>query len=254
MTCKRCDLVAAPALYGVHRLGMDTQRYEEPIGGHRPHERSLVQSRLGMRTTTGATVDLFERADQSALPQGFRYLSPVLSTSEEAGLVKRFQQLPLQPFEFQGFLANRRIFTFGHKYAFAGQKPRADARIPDYLRPLIELAAQISEASAEAFEQVMVTEYAPGAGIGWHRDRPLYEDIVAVSFFAPCTLRLRRKKGDSWERRSAYIEPRSSYLLHGPVRDEWQHSIAPMDSLRYSVPLRTFRPGKAARGREVLPG
>src|ERR1700722_5555613 len=39
----------------------------------------------------------------------------------------------------------------------------------------------------------MVTEYGPGAGIGWHRDRPSYEDIVAVSFLAPCTLRLRRR-------------------------------------------------------------
>jgi alkylated DNA repair dioxygenase AlkB len=199
-----------------------------------------------MRTNTGATIDLFDHADQFELAQGFRYLSAVLSTSEEASLVKRFQQLPLQPFELQGFLANRRIFTFGRNYVFAGQKPRADARIPNYLRPLIELAAQISGASAEAFEQVMVTEYAPGAGIGWHRDRPSYEDIVAVSFLAPCILRLRRKKRQSWERRSAYVEPRSIYLLHGPVRDDWQHSIAPMDALRYSVTLRTFRPGKRA--------
>jgi alkylated DNA repair dioxygenase AlkB len=200
-----------------------------------------------MRTNTSATSDLFDLAGQSEQPQGFRYFPDVLSPSEEASLVEHFRHLPLQPFEFQGFLANRRIFTFGHKYAFAGQKPRADARIPEDFRPLTELAAKISGRSAEAFEQVMVTEYAPGAGIGWHRDRPWYEDIVAVSFLAPCTLRLRRKKGPSWERRSAYIEPRSVYLLHGSVRDDWQHSIAPMDVLRYSVTLRTFRLGKGAR-------
>jgi alkylated DNA repair dioxygenase AlkB len=204
---------------------------------------------LAVRTNTSATSDLFDLAGQSEQPQGFRYLPDVLSPSEEASLVEHFRRLPLQPFEFQGFLANRRIFTFGHKYAFAGQKPRADARIPEDFRPLTELAAKISGRSAEAFEQVMVTEYAPGAAIGWHRDRPSYEDIVAVSFLAPCTLRLRRKKGQSWERRSAYIEPRSIYLLHGSVRDDWQHSIAPMDVLRYSVTLRTFRPGKGiARG------
>jgi len=200
-----------------------------------------------VRTNTSATSDLFDLAGQSEQPQGFRYLPDVLSASEEASLVEHFRRLPLQPFEFQGFLANRRIFTFGHKYAFAGQKPRADARIPEDFRPLIELAAKISGRSAEAFEQVMVTEYAPGAGIGWHRDRPSYEDIVAVSFLAPCTLRLRRKKGQNWERRSAYIEPRSVYLLHSSVRDDWQHSIAPMEVLRYSVTLRTFRPGKGAQ-------
>jgi hypothetical protein len=200
-----------------------------------------------MRTNTTATHDLFKHPDQCELPQGFRYLPDVLSPSEEASFVERFRYLLFQPFEFQGFLANRRIFTFGHKYMFAGQKPRADARIPEYFRTLTELAAKISRTSAEAFEQVMVTEYAPGAGIGWHRDRPSYEDIVAVSFLAPCTLRLRRKKGQSWERRSAYIEPRSVYLLHGSVRDDWQHSIAPMEVLRYSVTLRTFRLGKGAQ-------
>lgn len=114
------------------------------------------------------------------------------------------------------------------------------------LLPLTDVASQISGVPAEAFEQLMVTEYAPGAGIGWHRDRPSYEDIVAVSFLAPCTLRLRRKVGEGWERRSAHVEPRSVYLLYGPVRNSWQHSIAPMDVLRYSVTLRTFRPGRSS--------
>ena len=86
----------------------------------------------------------------------------------------------------------------------------------------------------------MVTEYAPGAGIGWHRDRPSYDEIVAVSFLAPCTLRLRKKKEQGWERRSAHIEPRSLYLLSGAARDAWQHSIAPVAALRYSITLRDF--------------
>jgi alkylated DNA repair dioxygenase AlkB len=93
----------------------------------------------------------------------------------------------------------------------------------------------------------MVTEYAPGSGIGWHRDRPTFENIVAVSFLAPCVLRLRRKTNEDWERRFARIEPRSAYLLSGTVRNSWQHSIAPMDVLRYSVTLRTFRPGHGAK-------
>jgi hypothetical protein len=188
----------------------------------------------------GATPDLF---GAPTLPDGFRYAPNVLSPGEERALVGRFESLPLTPYEFHGHLGNRRICAFGHKYQFAGQAPRADAGIPDYLQPLMEIAGQVSGTPAQAFEQVMVTEYAPGAGIGWHRDRPAYEDIVAVSFVAPCRLRLRRKSGDAWERRSALVEPRSAYLLCGPVRTIWQHSIAPMDTLRYSVTLRTLRPG-----------
>lgn len=181
------------------------------------------------------------------LPSGFRYTPDALTPAEEQGFVRQFRKLPLKPFEFHGHQGNRRIFTFGHRYLFAGQAAREDSSIPDYLRSLTHLASQISGIPAEAFEQIMVTEYASGAGIGWHRDRPAYEDIVAVSFLAPCTLRLRRKVGDDWERRFAYVEPRSIYLLHGEVRNRWQHSIAPMDVLRYSVTLRTFRPGHNAK-------
>ncbi|NPC58500.1 alpha-ketoglutarate-dependent dioxygenase AlkB [Caenimonas soli] len=190
------------------------------------------------------TPDLF---GEPQFPEGFRYAPDVLSTADERLLVRRFEDLALQAFEFRGYSANRRIYTFGHKYVFAGQKPRADSSIPDYLRPLTEIAAHITGKPTEAFEQVMVTQYPPGAGIGWHRDRPVYEDIVGISFLAPCHLRLRQRQSDgSWVRRAAPIEPRSAYLLSREVRDEWQHSIAAMDEPRYSVTLRTFRPGKGA--------
>ena len=180
----------------------------------------------------------------SQMPEGFRYIPDVISVADERALVQAFEKLPLQPFEFQGFLANRRIFTFGLKYIFAGQKPRADASIPDDLRPLAEIAAAISGKPAAAFEQLMVTEYGPGAGIGWHVDLPSYEEIVSISFLAPCTLRLRQKVGKTWERRSDLVEPRSVYLLSGPARTKWQHSIPPLNALRYSVTLRSFRPDR----------
>ncbi len=180
----------------------------------------------------------------SQMPEGFRYIWDVISVADERALVQAFEKLPLRPFEFQGFLANRRIFTFGRKYIFAGQKPRADASIPDYLRRLTEIAAAISGKPAAAFEQLMVTEYGPGAGIGWHVDRLSYEGIVSISLLAPCTLRLRHKVEKTWERRSDLIEPRSVYLLSGPARTKWQHSIPPLDALRYSVTLRSFRPDR----------
>jgi hypothetical protein len=194
--------------------------------------------------------DLFEEAQ---LPSDFRYMPGVLSPAEEERFVRRFEDLPLKPFEFHGHRGNRPICTFGHGYLFAGQEPRDDAAIPQYLRPLTRIASQISGMPGDAFEQLMVTEYAPGAGIGWHRDRPTYEDIVAISFLAPCTLRLRRRLGENWERRFADVAPRSAYLLRGEVRDSWQHSIAPMDALRYSVTLRSFRSGRGSSRREFSP-
>src|SRR5580704_3617495 len=148
------------------------------------------------RTSIGMS-DLFGEPDLPSrpvaeLPEGFRYIPDVLTPPQEKSLVTEFEKLPLRPFEFHGYQGNRRIYTFGHRYIFAGQEARADASIPEYLQQLTDIASRISGMPADAFEQLMLTEYAPGAGIGWHRDRPPYENIVAVWFLAPCTLRLRR--------------------------------------------------------------
>jgi alkylated DNA repair dioxygenase AlkB len=37
------------------------------------------------------------------------------------------------------------------------------------------------------------------------------------------------------------VQPRSIYLLRGPARWEWQHSVSATRSLRYSITFRTRR-------------
>ena len=153
-----------------------------------------------------------------------------------------FETLPFKPFEFHGYQGNRRIVSYGYRYDYAGRALRTSEAMPDFLAPLREVASQFSGIAADKLEQALVTEYAPGAGIGWHRDKPMFEDVVALSFLAPCVLRLRRQDGTGWQRQAVEIAPRSGYLLHGAVRSEWEHSIVPMDVLRYSVTFRSFRP------------
>lgn len=190
---------------------------------------------------TKAVLDGPDLFGESQTPAGFCYAPEVFSETDEKRLVAQFGALPFKPFEFHGYLGNRRIVSFGHKYDYAARTLREAEAMPDFLAPLKEAASAFTGIPASAFGQALVTEYAPGAGIGWHRDKPMFQDVVGLSFLAPCTLRLRRAAGNGWERRSAGIAPRSAYLLSGPVRDDWYHSIAPMDVLRYSVTLRTFR-------------
>ena len=94
--------------------------------------------------------------------------------------------------------------------------------------------------TAEGLQQILINEYALGAGIGWHRDKAMFEDVIAVSLASPSTLRLRRKDGADWERASQILRPRSAYLLRGPSRREWEHSVPPVSQLRYSVTFRNF--------------
>ena len=159
--------------------------------------------------------------------------------------MRQFELLPFKPFEFQGHLGNRRVVSFGFRYDYGGQRLRPAASMPAFLEPLKQIAASFSGQAADSFVHALVTEYAPGAGIGWHRDKPMFRNVVALSFLSPCRLRFRRRHGDRWTREASAVAPRSAYRLSGDARGVWEHSIPPMESLRYSVTFRDLEPGWA---------
>lgn len=185
------------------------------------------------------TLPLFE--DERPELHGFSYRTDLVTDEEAAGLVERFEALPFEPFDFRGFKGNRRTVAFGSRYDFTHARLKAAEPVPDWLRPLRMRAAAFAGLEDGALVQALVTEYPPGAGIGWHRDRPEYGKVIGVSFASACVLRLRRRDGDSWRRESVLLEPRSAYLFDGEVREAWQHSITPGERLRYSVTFRTLR-------------
>ena len=178
---------------------------------------------------------------KQALPEGLRYQPALISRSDEKALVEHVRELPFREFEFHRYLGKRRVVSFGWKYDFSSQRLQKAEEIPDYLRSLRALAALFANLEADAFEQVLVTEYADGAGIGWHRDKAVFGQVVGISLLAPCTLRFRRKAGSTWERSNLLTEPRSAYHLAGPARTEWEHSISRVDTLRYSITFRSMR-------------
>jgi alkylated DNA repair dioxygenase AlkB len=176
-----------------------------------------------------------------ALPEGFAYREDAVSAAEEKQFLAAIPALPFKPFEFHGHLANRRVVSYGFRYDYGGRRLRESEAVPDFLVPLREKAAAMARLPAKTFVQVLVSEYAPGAGIGWHKDRPQFDQVIGVSLLAPCLFRLRRKAGAKWERKSFTAQPRSAYLLSGASRHGWEHSIPPLKELRYSVTFRSFR-------------
>lgn len=178
---------------------------------------------------------------RAAVPEGVSSFEDALSRQEEAAAADSIAALDLKPFEFHGFQGNRRTTSFGWRYDFNGGGLQRGQPMPPFLEPLRERAASLAGLAPSDLEHVLVTEYSPGAGIGWHRDRPQFGKVVALSLLAPCRLRFRRKLGEGWERLSHVVEPRSAYVLDGPGRDQWEHSIPPVEALRYSLTFRTMR-------------
>lgn len=174
-------------------------------------------------------------------PEGLRYEAEAISAGEEAELLAWMETLPFEPFRFHGYLGARRVVAFGHGYDYAkGRLTPADPP-PEILRATREAVARRFGLDASDFVQVLVTEYAPGAGIGWHRDKPQFDKVIGVSLAAECNLRFRLRESATFRRKAQRLAPRSAYLLDGPARSQWEHSIAPQAALRYSLTFRSLR-------------
>lgn len=182
------------------------------------------------------------------MPEGLSYAPDFLSQAEEAALAQWFDTLRFKPFEFHNFLGRRQTISFGWSYRFDGSGLGEAAPIPERLKPIRARAAAFAGLAPDALEHVLLVKYEQGAGLGWHRDRPVFGDVIGISLLSPAPLRFRRKLvpidgqgwGSKWQRFNLAAGPRSIYLLRGPSRKEWEHSLAPVGALRYSVTFRTL--------------
>jgi alkylated DNA repair dioxygenase AlkB len=181
------------------------------------------------------TADLF---GDEVFPAGFIYQPNFLTDEEEQDLIHSIKGLPFREFEFYGFTGKRRVVSFGWRYEFNGGGLTKTDDIPEFLNVVRARAEIFGTIAPGALQQVLITEYGPGAAIGWHKDRAVFGDVVGISLVSPCNFRFRLKKGNRWLRRNLQVEPRSIYLLRGSARSEWEHSIPGVEKLRYSITFR----------------
>jgi DNA oxidative demethylase len=183
-----------------------------------------------------------KQADLFADPliAGLEYRGDFVDRDEEAVLLQLLQPMDLAPFRFHGWTGNRKTRSYGWRYDFDDASFRPTEPIPDWLRPLRDKAAGLAGIAPDEIAHALIARYDPGAGIGWHRDRSVFDRVVGISLNAPATLRFRQRTSSGFRRFSLPVEPRSAYLLSGEARHDWEHSIAPGEALRYSITFRTL--------------
>jgi alkylated DNA repair protein (DNA oxidative demethylase) len=174
-------------------------------------------------------------------PEGFRYQEEFLSEEEERALVAVFEEAEFSEVRMHGHVARRTVLHFGYRYDYEGWKLVPADPVPPSVEWLRQRAAALVEVTPDELAETLVTRYPPGAGIGWHRDAPLFgPQVVGVSLLAPCSLRFQRRVGETRRVWRQELAPRSVYVLSGAARWSWQHSIPPTKGLRYSVTFRTL--------------
>lgn len=171
---------------------------------------------------------------------GLAQAEAVVTPPEEQSLIASIDATGLSPFQFHQWLGKRLTASYGWRYDFDDASLTPTAPIPDWLLPLRTKAAKFAGLAPDELVQSLVIRYDPGAGIGWHRDRPVFEHVIGISLGAPATMRVRRRKPGGFDRVSVLLTPRSIYHLTGSARHKWEHSIAPMEVTRWSVTFRSL--------------
>jgi alkylated DNA repair dioxygenase AlkB len=182
------------------------------------------------------------------VPSGFLYRDEFITTGEEATLITDIQRVEFSDFEMHGVVARRRVAFFGASY---DERSAPSRPLPEFLQPLRRRAATWAGVEPEGFAMALINEYRAGAPIGWHRDAPQYDIIVGISLLASCRMKFRpyrspgARASTSGQRRTAthavVLAPRSAYLMVGDARQAYEHSIPPVETLRYSITFRTLR-------------
>ncbi len=204
-------------------------------GGRRA---GFARQRSHMDRVTATQIDMFS-APPTLLP-GLFHAEGFLAVEEEARLIAAIDRVDLEPFRFQGWLGKRVTASFGWRYDFDDASFAAADPIPDWLLPLRNRAAAFAGLVPDDLVQVLLIRYDPGAGIGWHRDRPLFEHVVGISLGVPAKLRFRRRTDTGFDRVAMSLAPRSIYHLSGEARHRWEHGIAEMAVTRWSITFRSL--------------
>ena len=186
-----------------------------------------------------------------AVPAGFDYLEDFISPAEERDLLDVIEGLPFSPVVMRGAVARRRIAHFGWTYGYYARRTEPGPPLPAFLRPVRARVAAWAGVDDEVFVEALVTEYPPGATIGWHRDAPVFGDVVAgLSLRTACRMKFRPYVSPSavrdanLPRRTTHeveLAPRSGYLMADAARRNFEHSIPAVSATRYSITFRTLR-------------
>lgn len=171
---------------------------------------------------------------------GLNTLSDLIDAAEERMLIEHIDATDLTPFRFQGWTGKRLTMSFGWSYDFEVGRPTEAPPIPHWLHPFRDRAAAFAQLDPEDFIQALLIRYDPGAGIGWHRDRPIYGHVLGISLGEPATMRFRRRRAGGFDRASVPLEPRAAYHMSGSARHEWEHSIVELDLPRWSITFRSL--------------
>jgi DNA oxidative demethylase len=192
-------------------------------------------------------LDLIEAKTETKLPAGLLLFPELIDVHEELELLNSLSKIEWNEVRMHGVVAKRKVKHYGIDYVYDSRKISQTLPPPKFLSAVMNQAATILKVNVKTLEEVLVSYYPPGAGIGWHRDAPMFgNQVFGISLGGEAIMKFRHeikngKAENGFEVIKVPLQPREGYVIGGVSRWQWQHSIPAVKSARYSITLRTIR-------------
>ncbi len=153
---------------------------------------------------------------------GFRYISDYLSDLQHEWLLNHIDQQEWDTFY------QRRVQHYGKSYNFNDQQDGQDKEVDPFPEWVNRLCLKLHNDGfmPKIANQVLVSEYEPGQGIGDHTDKEacFMDTIVILSLGSSCVMDLTNVK-DRSKKVLIWLAPRSLTVLSADAKNRWMHGI-----------------------------
>ena len=175
------------------------------------------------------------------LPDGLIFVDELVTPEEERELLALLEPLEFETITMRGRAARRTVRHYGMQYEYGRRDVEPGEPIPPELELVRDRCAELMGREPRQLVQLLVQRYPAGAGIGWHKDAPVFGDEIAgVSLLGRSRLQLRDSGGAVT---TVELPPRSAYVMSGSARWDYEHTIPPTRELRYSLTFRSLGGG-----------
>lgn len=154
--------------------------------------------------------------------KGLKYIADYLTDVQHDWLVNHIDKQQWDTFY------QRRVQHYGQSYNFNGRQEEQNKPIavfPEWVDRLCQ-KLQNDGYMPKVANQVLISEYEPGQGIGDHTDKEAcFMDTIAIlSLNSSCVMDLTSVK-DKTRKVPIWLAPRSLTVLTGDAKNRWMHGI-----------------------------
>src|SRR5690606_5213306 len=118
-----------------------------------------------------------------------KYFSDFISEDEEQFLLRSMSDIQWKKVEMHGVVAKREVAHYGLNYTFSSRNVSETDPAPEFLKPFILKVAKKLNVSESEIAEILISHYPPGAPIGWHRDAPMFKDVMGISLANDCVMK-----------------------------------------------------------------